>query len=95
MRLISASFWSSRQAVTASTGLTAARRDAYSIIVFNDKPFVLAANDFTSSPDELLKLCLSSPASGSTNFPAAIDQAQSVMMDHVSLGSDSCRYQWN
>lgn len=79
------SFWSSREAVIASSGPGAARRDAYSVILFNESPTVVIANDYQSSADQLLDTCLAYSAGGGTNFAAALDSAQQVMLQNVSL----------
>lgn len=79
------SFWSSRQAVIASSGPSATRRDAYSVILFNERPTVVVENDYTSSADDLLSTCLRVSAGGGTNFAAALDQAQTTMLTNVSI----------
>ena len=79
------SFWSARHAaVTAGQQTVGARRDAYSIVVFNESATRIVANDFTNSPDQLLSIVLTSHASGGTNFEEALRAAQSVMTQHWS-----------
>ncbi|KAI9460706.1 hypothetical protein F5148DRAFT_1276740 [Russula earlei] len=74
------SFWSARHAATTAGRQTAgARRDAYSLILFNENATNVLTNDFTSSPDQLLDVVLGSRASGGTNFLEALRAGQAVM----------------
>ncbi|KAI0253468.1 hypothetical protein BJV78DRAFT_1153084 [Lactifluus subvellereus] len=81
------SFWSARhaaitasqQAASAQQG-TGARRDAYSVVLFNHSTKTAFVNDFTSSPEELLYSLLHEKADGATNFSLALAAGQSVMM---------------
>ncbi|KAI0250860.1 hypothetical protein BJV78DRAFT_1282923 [Lactifluus subvellereus] len=48
-------FWSSRHAaVTAGQQIAGARRDAYSVVLFEEDTENVLVNDFTSTPDQLL-----------------------------------------
>ncbi|KAG2040447.1 hypothetical protein BDR03DRAFT_892378 [Suillus americanus] len=76
------SFWSARAA--AIGGQQGARRDSYSVILFDSSVTNAFVNDFVSSPDQLLDAVLRYSADGGTNFTAAILQAQSVMEQHWS-----------
>jgi hypothetical protein len=76
------SFWSARAA--AIGGQQAARRDSYSVILFDSSVTNAFVNDFASSPDQLLDAVLRYDADGGTNFTAAIMRAQSVMEQHWS-----------
>jgi len=76
-------FWISREAATASVA-QAARKDAYSVVLFDHTANIHVANDFTSSPDQLLSCLLHQRASGGTNFGAALKVAQSTMETHWS-----------
>jgi len=76
------SFWISRDAATSVA--RAARKDAYSIILFNGQANIRLANDFTSTPDQLLQTLLSERANGDTDFGAALYVAQSAMETHWS-----------
>ena len=79
------SFWSARHAaVTAGQQTVGARRDAYSIILFNESARSVLANDFTSSPDQILTMVLTQQASGGTNFAGALRAGQTAMMQHWS-----------
>ncbi|KAI9452888.1 hypothetical protein BJY52DRAFT_1124024 [Lactarius psammicola] len=79
------SFWSARHAAaTSGQETTGARRDAYSVIMFNHTTQNVVVNDFTSPPDELLDLVLKTRAKGSTNFAAALQAGQAVMVDNWS-----------
>ncbi|KAI9434837.1 hypothetical protein H4582DRAFT_1855657 [Lactarius indigo] len=79
------SFWSARHAaVTAGQQSVGARRDAYSIILFNENAASVLDNDFTSSPDQLLTVVLASHASGGTNFAGALRAGQTAMTQHWS-----------
>ncbi|KAI6027005.1 hypothetical protein EDC04DRAFT_3116261 [Pisolithus marmoratus] len=71
-------FWFARAAAIGSSA-SAARRDAYSVILFNSHVEPVIENDFTSNPDELLEAVLPHAANGGTNFTAAITNAASVM----------------
>ncbi|KIO11018.1 hypothetical protein M404DRAFT_994686 [Pisolithus tinctorius Marx 270] len=71
-------FWSARAAAVGS-GASAARRDAYSVILFNSRVVPVIENDFTSDPDQLLDAILPYEAVGGTDFTAAITSAASVM----------------
>ncbi|KAG1809692.1 uncharacterized protein BJ212DRAFT_1379102 [Suillus subaureus] len=68
------SFWSARAAAVA--GRQSARRDSYSIILFDRSVVDVVVNDFSSSPDQLLDAAQISLA--------AIQRAQSVMEQHWS-----------
>ena len=79
------SFWLARHAAISSSQVeetTGARRDAYSVIMFNSKTRKVVTNDFTSSPDELLDVVLNTEAEGGTNFAAAIRAGQAVMEEN-------------
>ena len=71
------SFWTARAAAIASSN--AARRDAYSVILFDHGVAAPIVNDFASSPDQLLGALLGFDTDGGTNFTLAIQQAQVVM----------------
>ncbi|KAI6030357.1 hypothetical protein EDC04DRAFT_2572165 [Pisolithus marmoratus] len=71
-------FWFARAAAIGSSA-SAARRDAYSVILFNSHVESIIENNFTSNPDELLEAVLPHAANGGTNFTAAITSAASVM----------------
>ncbi|KAG1840861.1 hypothetical protein C8R48DRAFT_739797 [Suillus tomentosus] len=76
------SFWSAR--AVAVGGQQAARRDSYSVILFDHSIANALVHDFVSSPDQLLDAVLRYDADGGTNFTAAIQRAQSVMEQHWS-----------
>ncbi|KAG1886418.1 uncharacterized protein F5891DRAFT_1082392 [Suillus fuscotomentosus] len=76
------SFWSAR--AVAIGGQQAARRDSYSVILFDHSIANALVHDFVSSPDQLLDAVLRYDADGGTNFTAAIQRAQSVMEQHWS-----------
>ena len=79
------SFWSARHAaVTTGQEATGARRDAYSVIMFNLTTENVVVDDFTSSPDELLAVVLKTRAQGGTNFAVALQAGQNVMVDNWS-----------
>ena len=74
------SFWLARHAATTGSGQAAcARRDAYSVILFDAATTEVLTNDFTSSPDELLDAVLRYQAGGNTKFTAAFRTGQTVM----------------
>lgn len=79
------SFWSARHAAaTSGQQVVGARRDAYSIVLFNEGATTILANDFRSSPDELLHLVLPHQASGGTNFSEALRTGGEAMIRHWS-----------
>ncbi|KAH9056526.1 hypothetical protein EDB87DRAFT_1636600 [Lactarius vividus] len=79
------SFWSARHAaVTTGQQTVGARRDAYSIVLFNERATSILVNDFASSSDQLLAVVLGHQASGGTNFSEALRAGQTVMTQHWS-----------
>ncbi len=60
------------------------RRDAYSVILFNDYPKTVLTNDTTSTPDQLLDILLSEHASGGTDFGMALDAGRLAMLQSWS-----------
>jgi hypothetical protein len=78
------SFWSARHAAITAGQQPAARRDSYSVILFDDAVVNGITNDFARSPDQLLEAVLQYRAGGATNFTAAIKQAQTLMERHWS-----------
>jgi len=79
------SFWSSRHvAVTANRQVVGARRDAYSVVLFNEGTLQVLTNDFMSTPDQLLGTVLRYQASGNTDFAAALRTGQTVMEQNWS-----------
>ena len=69
------SFWSARAAATTCE----ARRDAYSVILFDSCATTVIEHDFEKNSDQLLNELLPYAGSVGTNFTAAIVQAQTVM----------------
>jgi hypothetical protein len=79
------SFWHARHAATTVGRQSVdARRDAYSVILFNHATTHALSNDFTSSPDQLLNIVLAHQANGGTNFTTALREGQTVMEQHWS-----------
>ena len=77
------SFWCARHAATtANRQEIGARRDAYSVILFNEATTLALTNDFTSSPDQLLATMLRYKAYGNTNFAEALRTGQAVMTQY-------------
>ncbi|TDL23181.1 hypothetical protein BD410DRAFT_839090 [Rickenella mellea] len=77
-------FWTARMPVGAANQSSAARRDAYSAILFDSSIKNCFTNDFTRSPDELLDVILGSQLWGGTNFDLALQAAQNVMTTNWS-----------
>ena len=78
-------FWSSRHdAVAVDSQAIGARRDAYSVILFNEATTNVLTNDFTSTPDQLLGTVLSHQADGGTNFTVALRAGRKVMEQNWS-----------
>lgn len=79
------SFWSARHAATTGgQQAIGARRDAYSVILFNNIIINILTNDFMSSPDQLLGAVLRTRAGGGTDFSAALRAGQEVMEQNWS-----------
>ncbi len=81
------SFWSARHAAVTSgqqTESIGARRDAYSVILFNATTKSVVVNDFTSSADQLLDIVLNEQTEWGTNFAEALQAGQTVMADNWS-----------
>ena len=76
-------FWSARAAVTSSSS-HGARRDAYSVILFNSRTLTVIEHDFTKNPEQLLAELLPYTGSGGTNFTTAITDAHTVMQNNWS-----------
>ncbi len=80
------SFWSARHAaVTSGQQTIGARRDAYSVILFNARTKSVVVNDFTSSPDQLLDIVLNETTERGTDFEAALQASQAVMEVNWSM----------
>ena len=71
------SFWTARAA--AITSSNAVRRDAYSVVLFDDVVNTPVVNDFASTPDQLLGTLLGFDTGGGTDFGLAIRRAQAIM----------------
>jgi hypothetical protein len=79
------SFWSARHAaVTAGRQTTGARRDAYSVILFDHTTTPILTNDFTSTPDQLLDAVLAHGIAGGTNFSEALRAGRTIMEQNWS-----------
>jgi len=79
------SFWMSRlSAVTSGQTQTAARRDSYSVILFDHTVINCLNNDFTSSPDQLLAKVMQYDADGGTNYNLAVRATEKIMRQHWS-----------
>ena len=75
-------FWSARHST-----LTGAvnRRDAYSVLLFNQRVICPVANDFVSSPDDLLNEVLRYEPRGGTDINRALAFAQACVEEHWNL----------
>jgi len=79
------SFWSARHAaVSGGRQTVGARRDAYSVILFNSATTSIMKNDFTSTPDQLLNAVLGHQADGGTNFVMALRTGGTIMEQNWS-----------
>ena len=78
------SFWSAAGSTMADQQRISPRRDAYSVVLFNNSTKIALVNDFTSSPDQLLESLLSEEGGGGTNFSLALRAAKSVMLENWS-----------
>jgi len=79
-------FWVSRQAALNAAGQNAviARRDAYTVLLFNSWLETCVSNDFASPPEALLNTIAPHAASGGTNYTGALAGAQALMVQHWS-----------
>ena len=79
-------FWASHHLAlsAAEQNVVAARRDAYSVILFDHSPATCISNNFDRSTDELLDSIVLWQASGGANYAGALAEAQSVMDQHWS-----------
>jgi hypothetical protein len=78
-------FWSTRHlATTPNRDGAGARRDAYSVILFNGTTTQVLINDLTSTPDQLLATVLRYEADDGTNFSIALQTGQVVMEKYWS-----------
>jgi hypothetical protein len=77
-------FWISRHAALNAPGQQGVRRDAYSVIMFNDVASTHITNDFNSFPDQLLDVVTQQGASGGTNFDAALVATEALMKNNWS-----------
>jgi len=73
-------FWQARNAAfNTGSGVTITRRDAYSVILFNETPRLICNNDFASSPDGLLDHVLTYGTGWGTNFDGTLAFTQAHM----------------
>ena len=79
-------FWTSRWSVVAGGQgqQPQARRDAYSVLLFDSDILNCVSNDFRSSPEQLLSMIMPHGARGGTNYSLAIRTAQTVMQQNWS-----------
>jgi Mg-chelatase subunit ChlD len=77
-------FWSARNAAITAGRSATVRRDAYTVILFNEAASTCIANDFTNAPNELLSGVVRYPAGGGTDFAAALESARAKMVQHWS-----------
>jgi hypothetical protein len=73
-------FWRSR-AAALPVGASNVRRDAYSILLFNEAVTRCLVNDFSSSPDQLLAAIVPNRASGGTDFDVALKSSLQIMRE--------------
>ncbi|KAF9231332.1 hypothetical protein BU15DRAFT_68422 [Melanogaster broomeanus] len=76
------SFWTARAAAMASSH--AVRRDAYSVVLFDQTIETPIINDFASTPDQLLDILLPFETDLGTDFTTAIQRAQAIMEQNWS-----------
>jgi hypothetical protein len=75
-------FWVSRSSALNPGGGPAAfgrRKDAYSVLFFDNNASICLQNDTDSTPDQLLRSLLGYSADGGTDSAAAISAAETVM----------------
>jgi hypothetical protein len=88
------SFWVSRMsAVTGGRSQQPnARRDAYSVLLFDHDAVNCLLNDFTSTPDQLLDMVLPYSARGGTNYNLAVSRAQDIVRQFWSTERQAFRH---
>lgn len=80
-------FWHSRQTALSAPGsrnqapsrVVPARRDSYSVILFDHTVTRCFENDFRSTPENLLQALLHYEANGGTDYDMAIKETEAVM----------------
>ncbi|CUA74250.1 Sterol 3-beta-glucosyltransferase [Rhizoctonia solani] len=72
-------FWKSRETANTGSSQNLARADAYSILTFSEEVTHHASNDFSSTPEQLIKSLLPQKASYGTNFESAIRGASAII----------------
>ncbi|KAF9064891.1 hypothetical protein BDP27DRAFT_1467712 [Rhodocollybia butyracea] len=77
-------FWTSRNAALSASGPQASRKDSYSVILFDHNVNTAIADDFRSTPDQLLNVVLRYGVGGGTDYTSALDSARTVMTTHWS-----------
>lgn len=78
-------FWSARHAaVMGSQQAAAARRDAYSVVMFDKRSINVLVNDFTNTPNQLLNIILAVRPSRGTNFTEGLRAARAIMEQNWS-----------
>ena len=78
-------FFSGRPATTVVDQPTSGtRRDAYSVVLFNQSTKNAIVNDLSSSPDQLLDALLGEQAEGSTDFSSALRAGEAIMVENWS-----------
>jgi hypothetical protein len=84
------SFWMARQTAINNSG-GSARRDAYSVLLFESfTKRTSINNNFSHTPDQLLQKLLPHSIRGGTNFEAALTLAQDMMQTHWSTERSAC-----
>jgi len=78
-------FWSARHAVvTAGQREASARRDAYSVVLFDGRAKSVLVNDFIRTPEQLLDTVLAEQPSNGTDFTKALEAARTIMEQNWS-----------
>lgn len=77
-------FWKSRQTAMTTQQSNAARRDAYSVILFDHAIYRGVINDFTSTPEALLDSVIRYSAGGGTNYDSALSETRTVIQQNWS-----------
>ncbi|TFK93593.1 hypothetical protein K466DRAFT_91996 [Polyporus arcularius HHB13444] len=75
------SFWDARRHMVGGDG---ARRDAYTVILFNNDATTAISHDFARTPEQLLSTVLQYRATTGTDFSVALRTAQAAMETHWS-----------
>ena len=77
-------FWQARHQAMTAAGRGGVRRDAYTVILFNNTITTAITHNFMSTPEQLLATVLQHRTERGTNFGAALQAARAAIEDNWS-----------